>query len=143
MGDRAAGSLHLRGVGERGLPHWVTGRLGARARTGDAEFMAAVERWFGVLLPQIVERQVDRGGPVLMVQVENEYGSYGSDHRYLRALADLLVGLGVTVPLFTSDGPEDHMLTGVRFLGSWRRRTSAPARVRPSSRYVGTRPQAR
>ncbi|MFJ8930330.1 beta-galactosidase [Streptomyces sp. NPDC102364] len=95
-----------------GLPHWVTGRLGARARTGDAEFMAAVERWFGVLLPQIVERQVDRGGPVLMVQVENEYGSYGSDHRYLRALADLLVGLGVTVPLFTSDGPEDHMLSG-------------------------------
>ncbi|MGP3771569.1 glycoside hydrolase family 35 protein [Streptomyces sp. SDT5-1] len=95
-----------------GLPHWLTGRLGARARTSDPAFLAAVERWFGVLLPQIVERQVDRGGPVLMVQVENEYGSYGSDRRYLRALADLLVGLGVSVPLFTSDGPEDHMLTG-------------------------------
>ncbi|MEV1021551.1 beta-galactosidase family protein [Streptomyces sp. NPDC050264] len=95
-----------------GLPHWVTGPLGARIRTRDAEFSAAVERWFRVLLPYIVERQIDRGGPVIMVQVENEYGSYGSDALYLRALADLLVELGVTVPLFTSDGPEDHMLTG-------------------------------
>ncbi|MFI6872090.1 glycoside hydrolase family 35 protein [Streptomyces sp. NPDC050400] len=95
-----------------GLPHWLTGPLGSRIRTRDAEFLAAVERWFGVLLPHIVERQVDRGGPVIMVQVENEYGSYGSDHLYLRAVADLLVELGVTVPLFTSDGPEDHMLSG-------------------------------
>ncbi|MGY0023280.1 glycoside hydrolase family 35 protein [Streptomyces sp. cg35] len=95
-----------------GLPHWVTGPLGARIRTRDAEFLASVERWFRVLLPYITERQIDRGGPVIMVQVENEYGSYGSDGLYLRALADLLVELGVTVPLFTSDGPEDHMLTG-------------------------------
>ncbi|MFJ9036392.1 beta-galactosidase family protein [Streptomyces sp. NPDC102406] len=95
-----------------GLPHWVTGPSGARIRTRDPEFLACVERWFRVLMPQIVERQLDRGGPVIMVQVENEYGSYGSDARYLRALVDLLLELGVTVPLFTSDGPEDHMLTG-------------------------------
>ncbi|QKW05928.1 beta-galactosidase [Streptomyces sp. NA04227] len=95
-----------------GLPHWLTGPLGPRVRTRDAAFLAAVERWFAQLLPQVVERQVDRGGPVLMVQVENEYGSYGSDARYLEHLRALLVELGVGVPLFTSDGPEDHMLTG-------------------------------
>ncbi|MFM9367299.1 glycoside hydrolase family 35 protein [Streptomyces sp. Da 82-17] len=95
-----------------GLPHWLTGPLGGRVRTRDAEYLAHVERWFGVLLPQVVERQVDRGGPVLMVQVENEYGSYGSDQEYLRRLAELLRQSGVSVPLFTSDGPEDHMLTG-------------------------------
>lgn len=95
-----------------GLPHWLTGPLGPRIRTRDAEFLSAVERWFRVLLPQVVERQIDRGGPVIMVQVENEYGSYGSDQVYLRTLADLLLELGVSVPLFTSDGPEDHMLTG-------------------------------
>ncbi|MFF2020375.1 beta-galactosidase family protein [Streptomyces sp. NPDC058171] len=95
-----------------GLPHWVTGPLGPRVRTRDPEFLVAVERWFGALLPQVVERQIDHGGPVVMVQVENEYGSYGSDAAYLRGLADLLVDLGVRVPLFTSDGPEDHMLTG-------------------------------
>ncbi|MEV4945885.1 beta-galactosidase family protein [Streptomyces sp. NPDC053755] len=95
-----------------GLPHWLTGRLGRRVRTDDAEYLAEVEGWFGRLLPQVVERQVDRGGPVVMVQVENEYGSYGCDRGYLRRVAGLLRGLGVSVPLFTSDGPEDHMLTG-------------------------------
>ncbi|MEU5436952.1 beta-galactosidase family protein [Streptomyces sp. NPDC020719] len=95
-----------------GLPHWLTGPLGRRVRTRDAEYLDRVRRWFGQLLPQVVARQVDRGGPVIMVQVENEYGSYGSDRVYLDALAELLRELGVAVPLFTSDGPEDHMLTG-------------------------------
>ncbi|WP_328313502.1 beta-galactosidase [Streptomyces sp. NBC_00442] len=95
-----------------GLPHWLTGRLGRRARTDDPEYLVHVNRWFRALLPQVAERQIDRGGPVLMVQVENEYGSYGTDRGYLRHLADLLHDCGITVPLFTSDGPEDHMLTG-------------------------------
>ncbi|MFI1729611.1 beta-galactosidase family protein [Streptomyces acidicola] len=91
-----------------GLPHWVTGRL----RTRDERFLGPVERWFRRLLGEVVPRQIDRGGPVIMVQVENEYGSYGTDQVYLRRLADLLVAEGVTVPLCTTDGPEDHMLTG-------------------------------
>ncbi|WP_189714445.1 glycoside hydrolase family 35 protein [Streptomyces chryseus] len=95
-----------------GLPHWLTGALGTRVRTRDAAYLGQVERWFGQLLPQVVARQIDRGGPVVMVQVENEYGSYGSDQVYLRHLAEFLRACGVTVPLFTSDGPEDHMLTG-------------------------------
>ncbi|WP_439081093.1 glycoside hydrolase family 35 protein [Streptomyces sp. WL006] len=95
-----------------GLPVWVTGRFGRRVRTRDAEYLAVVERWFRELLPQVVQRQVSRGGPVILVQAENEYGSYGSDAVYLEWLAGLLRRCGVTVPLFTSDGPEDHMLTG-------------------------------
>ncbi|MEV6169908.1 beta-galactosidase family protein [Streptomyces sp. NPDC051954] len=91
-----------------GLPHWVPGH----PRTRDERFLRPVEDWFRRLLPEVAPRQIDRGGPVIMVQVENEYGSYGSDAEYLRRLADLLRGEGVTVPLFTSDGPEDHMLTG-------------------------------
>ncbi|MFB8379756.1 glycoside hydrolase family 35 protein [Streptomyces rubiginosohelvolus] len=95
-----------------GLPVWVTGRFGRRVRTRDAEYRAVVERWFRELLPQVVARQVVRGGPVILVQAENEYGSFGSDAVYLGWLAGLLRECGVTVPLFTSDGPEDHMLTG-------------------------------
>ncbi|MEU8959246.1 beta-galactosidase family protein [Streptomyces sp. NPDC048518] len=97
-----------------GLPHWLTGAVGARARTRDPEYLGHVERWFRRLLPEIVSREygADGAGPVIMVQVENEYGSYGSDQVYLRHLADLLRAEGVRVPLFTSDGPEDHMLTG-------------------------------
>ncbi|MBC9712091.1 beta-galactosidase [Streptomyces sp. TRM66268-LWL] len=95
-----------------GLPHWVTGPLGSRARTRDPEYLRLVDRWFETLMPQIVSREIHRGGPVIMVQVENEYGSYGSDATYLRHITDVLLDLGVEVPLFTSDGPEDHMLTG-------------------------------
>ncbi|MFJ9625108.1 beta-galactosidase family protein [Streptomyces sp. NPDC101181] len=95
-----------------GLPAWVTGRFGRRVRTRDGEYRAAVDRWFRELLPQVVERQIGRGGPVVLVQVENEYGSYGTDAVYLEWLAGLLRECGVTVALFTSDGPEDHMLTG-------------------------------
>ncbi|MEU8544490.1 beta-galactosidase family protein [Streptomyces sp. NPDC048717] len=95
-----------------GLPHWLTGPLGLRVRTRDAAYLEHVERWLRRLLPQVVERQIGHGGPVLMVQVENEYGSYGTDTAYLEWLRDLLVACGVEVPLFTSDGPEDHMLTG-------------------------------
>ncbi|MFE3162201.1 beta-galactosidase family protein [Streptomyces sp. NPDC059224] len=95
-----------------GLPHWVTGELGARARTREERFLRHVDRWFHRLLSEVVPRQLDRGGPVIMVQVENEYGSYGSDAEYLAHLAGLLRAEGVTVPLFTSDGPEDQMLTG-------------------------------
>ncbi|MFI7407524.1 beta-galactosidase [Streptomyces sp. NPDC049627] len=91
-----------------GLPWWVPGQL----RTSDPVFLEHVERWFDVLLPLVAEHQVTRGGNVLMVQVENEYGSYGSDHAYLQFLADVLTGHGIEVPLFTADGPEDHMLTG-------------------------------
>ncbi|MFH8754914.1 beta-galactosidase family protein [Streptomyces atroolivaceus] len=95
-----------------GLPAWVTGRFGRRVRTRDVGYGAAVERWFGELLPQVVQRLITVGGPVIMVQAENEYGSYGSDRVHLEELAGLLRRCGVTVPLFTSDGPEDHMLTG-------------------------------
>lgn len=95
-----------------GLPVWVTGRFGRRVRTRDEGYLDAVERWFAELLPQVVERQTDRGGPVIMVQAENEYGSYGTDAVHLRRIAAMLGEYGVSVPLFTSDGPEDHMLTG-------------------------------
>ncbi|WBO66955.1 glycoside hydrolase family 35 protein [Streptomyces camelliae] len=95
-----------------GLPAWLTHEVGTRARTRDERCLRAVHSWFGRLLREVVPRQIDRGGPVLMVQVENEYGSYGSDTGQLTALAELLRAEGVTVPLFTSDGPEDHMLTG-------------------------------
>ncbi|NUS01300.1 MAG: beta-galactosidase, partial [Nonomuraea sp.] len=91
-----------------GLPSWLTGRI----RTSDPEYLGHVDRYFDRLLPQVAERQVTRGGNVIMVQVENEYGSYGSDRDYLRHLADGLVARGVEVPLFTSDGPADWYLTG-------------------------------
>ncbi|MEU4698469.1 glycoside hydrolase family 35 protein [Nonomuraea dietziae] len=95
-----------------GLPSWLTAELGLRVRTRDAEYLSHVERFFDEVVPLIAERQVTKGGNVIMVQVENEYGSYGSDALYLRHLTDDLIAHGIEVPLATSDGADDFFLTG-------------------------------
>ncbi|MFJ8691640.1 beta-galactosidase [Streptomyces roseolilacinus] len=96
-----------------GLPWWLLADREVRAlRCRDAAFLAHVDRWYDRLVPLVAAHQVTRGGNVLMVQVENEYGSYGTDTGYLEHLAAGLRARGVDVPLFTSDGPDDLFLTG-------------------------------
>ncbi|MFI6812845.1 beta-galactosidase family protein [Nonomuraea sp. NPDC050328] len=95
-----------------GLPAWLTAQPGVRVRTSDPVYLGHVDRFFAELIPGVAERQITRGGNVIMVQVENEYGSYGTDRAYLGHLARTLQELGVEVPLFTSDGPGDWWLTG-------------------------------
>ena len=92
-----------------GLPAWLLKGDGIKLRTSDPRFLMYVKRYYQQLIPMLVPLQVDRGGPVLMMQVENEYGSYGNDKEYLRALASMMRELGVTVPLFSSDGPQDNL----------------------------------
>jgi beta-galactosidase len=92
-----------------GLPAWLNGP-GSVVRHNDPQYMAAVNRYLSQLAPVLVPRQADQGGPVILVQVENEYGAYGSDKDYLRALVKSLRGIGVTVPLFTVDQPAGSML---------------------------------
>ncbi|MFI2641875.1 beta-galactosidase [Streptomyces sp. NPDC018610] len=96
-----------------GLPWWLLADPEVRAlRCQDPAYLAHVDRWYDELIPLLVPHQASRGGNVLMMQVENEYGSYGTDTGYLEHLADGLRARGVDVPLFTSDGPEDFFLTG-------------------------------
>ena len=96
-----------------GLPAWLRAAdATAPLRCEDPDYLAAVDAWFAVLLPRIARHQVDRGGNVIAVQIENEYGSYGSDEGYLRHLTGVTRAHDITVPLFTSDGPEPSMLTG-------------------------------
>ncbi|WP_229070685.1 beta-galactosidase [Actinoplanes sp. DH11] len=94
-----------------GLPAWLTARDVA-LRTSDPGFTQPVERWFDHLIPRIARLQAGAGGPVVAVQVENEYGSYGDDHAYLRWNRTALVARGITELLFTADGPTELMLDG-------------------------------
>ncbi len=55
----------------------------------------------------VVPRQIDNDGPVVLVQIENEYGAYGDDKSYLRHLVDATRAAGITVPLTTIDQPFD------------------------------------
>lgn len=92
-----------------GLPTWLTAK-DMRLRSADPRYLEAVAAYYEQVLPMIAERQVTRGGNVLMVQVENEYGAYGQDKSYLRSLVDLIRGQGIDVPLFTCDQANDDML---------------------------------
>lgn len=87
-----------------GLPAWLL-EEDMRIRSSDPAFIKAVSQYYDRLLGILTRYQVDQGGPILMMQVENEYGSYGEDKTYLRAVRDLMKEKGVTCPLFTSDGP--------------------------------------
>ena len=87
-----------------GLPAWLLNE-DMRIRSSDEAYLQAVAAYYDELLPRLVPRLLDRGGNILMMQVENEYGSYGEDKAYLRAVKKLMTDRGVTCPLFTSDGP--------------------------------------
>ncbi len=93
-----------------GLPAWLLRDPAMRLRCSHPAYLAAVDRFFDALLPRLAPLQVTHGGPILAMQVENEYGSYGNDKDYLRCLAESMRARGIGVPLFTSDGPRDATL---------------------------------
>jgi beta-galactosidase len=66
-------------------------------------FIEAVDRYFGKLLPLLTDLQFTRNGPIIMVQVENEYGAYGKDRKYMDSIAGLLKKHEIQELLFTSD----------------------------------------
>ncbi|MDP3952791.1 beta-galactosidase family protein [Microbacterium sp.] len=92
-----------------GLPFWLTGRVSA-LRSSDPEYLAAVDRWYDELIPRIVPLQAAFGGPIVAVQIENEYGSFGSDHAYLEHQRDGLRSRGVVELLTTADGITSDMI---------------------------------
>ncbi|MBO0438427.1 glycoside hydrolase family 35 protein [Vagococcus fluvialis] len=93
-----------------GLPAWLLNERGIRLRSTDTVFMDKVKAYFNVLIPKLTPYQITNGGPVIMMQVENEYGSYGMEKDYLRQTKLIMEELGVNVPLFTSDGSWDEVL---------------------------------
>lgn len=93
-----------------GLPYWLLNK-NLSIRTNDPEYMGYLRRYYEKLAPQFIPYLSTNGGPIIAVAVENEYGSFGDDDDYLKAVGDLLVELGVDVPLFTANGVEAAKMT--------------------------------
>ncbi len=95
-----------------GFPWWLLKYDDIELRCMNRTYLEKTDAYFDKLIPIIASCQIDRGGSVIMVQVENEYGSYGDDLEYMRYIAAGLRARGITTELFTSDGDCDFMLTG-------------------------------
>ena len=95
-----------------GLPAWLLAENGMKLRVNYAPFLRHVYDYYDVLLKKIVPYQINYGGPVILMQVENEYGYYANDKDYLMLLKDKMTESGIVVPFVTSDGPFEANLKG-------------------------------
>lgn len=88
-----------------GLPAWLLADKNIRLRCSYKPYLDAVKDYYKELMPRLAPYQLDNGGNIILMQIENEYGYYGDDTQYLEFLRDTMRGLGITVPFVTSDGP--------------------------------------
>lgn len=90
-----------------GLPWWFLKTPGLEVRTRDPRYLDACKEYLLAVGRQLAPLQITRGGPIIMAQVENEYGSFGNDKTYIGIIRDDLRTAGFDVPLFTCDPPDD------------------------------------
>lgn len=88
-----------------GLPSWLMAEDGMRVRCSYEPYLKHVKEYYAELLPKLVPYQIDNGGNIILMQIENEYGYYGDDTDYMRSIANMMTVHGITVPFVTSDGP--------------------------------------
>lgn len=87
-----------------GYPFWLQKNKEMIYRSNDEAFLAACERYIDRLGKELAPLTVTNGGNILMVQVENEYGSFGKDQIYLEKVRHMIINAGFNVPLVTCDG---------------------------------------
>ena len=90
-----------------GYPYWLQNVPGLKVRSQEPQYIAAYSRYLHAVGKQLAGLQVNHGGPILMVQVENEYGSYGADKVYLAQNKKLFEEAGFDGLLYTCDPASD------------------------------------
>ena len=96
-----------------GLPWWLLRYEDLEIRCSNERYTFFYKRYLNRLFTEIKPLLSTNGGPIIMMQCENEYGYYGDDKVYLQTLRDFYVEQGINVPLFTSDGVcKDNLLDG-------------------------------
>jgi len=91
-----------------GFPAWLLSDPETVVRSSDEKFLVPAERWLKRMGQELGPLQLARGGPVIAVQVENEYGSFGNDHVYMKRVLAALRDAGFTDSLlYTADGGDE------------------------------------
>ncbi len=97
-----------------GLPWWLLKKKDIRLRENDPYFLERVEIFEKEVGKQLADLQLARGGNIIMVQVENEYGSYGTDKPYVSNIRDIVRRAGFTdVALFQCDWASNFTNNGL------------------------------
>lgn len=87
-----------------GLPWWLLKKKDVKLRTLDPYYMDHVRLFLNRVGKELAPLQISEGGNIIMVQVENEYGAYGTDKQYITQVKNTLLESGFTgVPLFQCD----------------------------------------
>ncbi|QJD98471.1 beta-galactosidase [Mucilaginibacter robiniae] len=89
-----------------GYPWWLLKDSTLKVRSTDPKFLAAYTNYINQLAKQLVPLQVTHGGNILMIQIENEYGSYSDDKKYLDINRQVFRKAGFDGVLFTCDGAD-------------------------------------
>ncbi len=107
-----------------GLAWWLMTKKGMVTRTWNKPFMNAVEDWVRVLMAKVGQCQITYGGPVILIQMENEYGlvqkRYGRDgKRYLKWIAEMARAVGVEVPIIMCEGATGGTIETMNGFSAW------------------------
>ena len=133
-----------------GYPAWLLKDHSLVIRSRDPKYVEPTARWFKRLGQELAPLQIGNGGPIILVQVENEYGSFGNDHAYMEELRRMLVDSGFTQSvLYTADGPDEiaagslpDLPVGINFGGSdagaAQRSFAVLKKTRPSGPFINT-----
>ncbi len=101
-----------------GLPSYLLKIPDIKIRCRDPRYIKAMSAYVDALAAQVKGLQCTKGGPILMLQIENEYGSYGNDKEYLKDLRNRWIKDGIEVPFYTSDGATPYMLDAGHIAGA-------------------------
>lgn len=97
-----------------GLPWWLLKKKDIKLRTNDVYFLERTKLFMNEIGKELADLQVSRGGNIIMVQVENEYGAYATDKEYIANIRDIVKGAGFTdVPLFQCDWSSTFQRNGL------------------------------
>ena len=91
-----------------GFPAWLLKDHSTIVRSRDPKFLDPASRWLHRLGQELAPLQIGNGGPIILVQVENEYGSFGNNHEYMRDIKRMILDAGFTKSqLYTADGADE------------------------------------
>jgi beta-galactosidase len=133
-----------------GYPAWLLKDHSLVIRSHDPKYVEPTARWIKRLGQELAPLQIGNGGPIILVQVENEYGSFGNDHAYMEQLRRMLVDSGFTQSvLYTADGATEiaagslpDLPVGINFGGSdagaAKKNFDIQKKVRPNGPFINS-----